>query len=494
MGDETRDGGTAGTEQMTTGVPGLDRLLGGGLRRRGLNVVLGGPGAGKSVLAHQIGAHLIRGGGKVLYLTGLVETHQTLISQARTFRFFDPSVVPDSFYYASLYPTLAKSGLQGAREEISRLVVHHGPDLVILDGVHALKVSAESKLEYQRFMHEMEAQSAVSGITTLILTHPDEGMAADPTFTIADGIFHLRTEDVGLRKVRMFSVEKLRGVAHLGGWHTFAITSDGLRIYPRLEALTAGCQAQVTRDAPRPADGPLLDFAVEGLGEMLGGGLDPGSATLVVGTPGSGKTLLGLSFLGAGAEAGEPGLLLSFHERPDALVRKGEGVGLPLDAAIRDGVLHLHWRLTSELLMDEMAERLLQLVDEHGIRRLAIDAIEDVSHAVIPPERNLFFIASLVGILRDRGVTLVALQDLTRIVGLNFDMPMPDLAALMDNVLHLRFVEMHGELQRLVSVLKVRARDHDRGLHRLEITARGMRVGDTFAGVERVLTGLGHSR
>ena len=95
---------------MPTGVPGLDRLLNGGLRQGGLHIVLGGPGTGKSVLAHQIGANLIRAGGKVLYLTALVETHQTLISQARTFGFFDPAMVPGSFYYASLYPMLANGG------------------------------------------------------------------------------------------------------------------------------------------------------------------------------------------------------------------------------------------------------------------------------------------------------------------------------------------------------------------------------------------------
>ncbi len=491
MGDETR---AEGTEQMTTGVPGLDRLLGGGLRRRGLNVVLGGPGAGKSVLAHQIGAHLIRGGGKVLYLTALVETHQTLISQARTFRFFDPSVVPGSFYYASLYPVLAKSGLQGAREEISRLVVHHGPDLVILDGVHALKVSAESKLEYQRFMHEMEAQSAVSGVTTLLLTHPDEGMAADPTFTIADGIFHLRSEDVGLRKVRMFSVEKLRGVAHIRGWHTFEITGDGLQLYPRLESLTAGRRVDVVGKTPDLADEPLAGLAVEGLDEMLGGGLSKGSSTLVIGTPGSGKTLLGLAFLSAGAEAGEPGLLLSFHEPPDALLSKADGVGLPLRKGVEQGTVHLHWQAPSELLADDVAERMLAVVEEHRIRRLVIDALEDVRHAVIPREREIPFVASLANLLREREVTTILLQDLPRVAGINFDMPMEDLSAIMDNVLHLRYVEQRGELTRLVAVLKVRARMHDHSLRHLRITGEGMSVGKAFTHSEMLLTGLGHSR
>ena len=484
----------SGTEQIPTGVAGLDRLLSGGLRRGGLHVLLGGPGAGKSVLAHQIGAHLIRSGGKVLYLTALVETHQVLISQARTFRFFDPSAVPGSFYYASLYPALAQGGLAAAREEISRLVAHHGPSLVILDGLHALKASSPSTLEYQRFMHEMEAQAAVTGVTTLLLTHPDEGMASDPTFTIADAIFHLRTEDVRLRSLRLVKVEKLRGVGHIGGWHTFTITRDGLKIFPRLESIAPGEEEYVAFDAPDPPPEELAGFIVAGLDEMLGGGLGSPSVSLVVGTPGSGKTLLGLAFLASGAEAGQPGLLVGFHEKPLEVLRKAESVSLPVREGIKAGKIHFLWRAPTEMLADDVAERMIALVEEHGIRRVVIDAVEDLRHAIIPQTRELSFLVALGNLLRDRGVTVLLMQDLTRIVGVNFDLPMAALSATMDNVLHLRYVEQSGALRRLVSVLKMRAREYDPSMRELHIGREGLRVGKPFDHSEMVLTGLGLPR
>lgn len=476
--------------QIATGVPGLDRLLNGGLRRGALHVVLGGPGAGKSVLAHQVGAHLIRQGGRVLYLTALVETHQTLLAQARTFRFFNPSVVPGSFYYASLYPVLARDGLTGAREEIGRLVAHHDPTLVVLDGVHALKVTASSRLEYQRFMHEMEAQATVSGVTTLMLTHPEESLASDPTFTIADGILHLRAEDVGLRTVRMISVEKLRGVPHLGGWHTLAIRAEGMHIYPRLEALTAGMEALATGGEAAEDAEALVNFAVDGLEEMLGGGVPRGSATVVIGTPGSGKTLTGMAFLSAGAQAGEPGLFFGFHEGPESLCRKADGVGLPFRRAVQDGIIQAFWRAPTEMLADEVAERMLEMVERQGVRRVVIDAIEDVRHSVIPAERELSFLTALTNLLRHRGVTTVMLLDLTRIVGVNFDLPMAELAAMMDNVLHLRFVEQKSELHRLIAILKLRARAHDHAMREFHIGRNGLKVGSPFDRSELVLTGL----
>ena len=490
-------GRSASPRQMPTGIPGLDRLLAGGLRQGGLHVVLGGPGTGKSVLAHQIGAKLIRDGGKVLYLTALVEAHETLISQARTFRFFDPSFVPGSFYYASLYPALHAGGLDAVGAEVRRLTLEQSPSLVVIDGVHALKAATDDRLAYQRFMHELEGHATLAGQTILLLAHlPDGRIAADPTFTIADAIFHMRHRTVRLRDVRMFSVGKLRGVAHTGGWHTFRITGDGIQIFPRVESRGSEMSVHVSGTLPEdPAALDSLATGVKGLDEMLGGGLDRSTLTLVVGTPGSGKTLLGLAFLGAGAEAGEAGLMLGYHETPEALIGKGEGAGLPIRRGVADGKIHLHWKAPAELLADEEIGRLLALVEEHGIRRVVIDALEDVRQAVIPRSRELNVIASLAGMLRERGVTSIVMHDIQRVVGVSFDMPMAELSGLMDNVLHLRYVEQKGELRRLIAVLKVRAHAHDHALRELHILEKkGLKVGDAYDRSEMVLTGLGLPR
>jgi circadian clock protein KaiC len=478
-------------EQIPTGVIGLDDLLQGGLRRSGLHVIVGRPGAGKSVLAHQIASHRIREGGKVLYLTALVETHQTLIRQARTFRFFDPGTLSHSLYYASLYPTLAEGKLPGARNEISRLIAEHDPSLLVIDGLHALKLSAQFPLEYQQFMHEMEAQAAVSKMTTLLLTHPQRGMAVDPTFTIADGIFHLRTRKILLRSVRTLEVRKLRGVGHIDGEHTFTITSDGIRVHPRLEALVKAAHRLSGTELPPRSEEPLLGFQAEGFTEMIGGGVDPGSVTLMVGTPGSGKTLLCLAFLAAGAERGEPGLLFGFHETPERLLGKADGVGLPIREAVEAGAVHLAWQAPSELLADEIVQEVLALVDEHGIRRLVIDSTDELRRAALPGGRELAFLSALTDVLRERGLAVITTQNVARIVGTNFDLPMAEISPIMDNLLHTRTVELRSGLQRLVSVLKMRARGYDPSIRELHITGDGLRVGEAFDRSELLLTGLG---
>src|SRR5687768_7585920 len=268
MTTSARGGSGPALAMFPTGIPGLDRLLQGGLRKMGLHVVLGRAGTGKSILAHMAGANHIREGGTVLYLTALVETHQTLISQARTFPFFDPATIAHGFYYASLSPALERGGLEAMAEEIGRLVHERAPSLVIIDGLHALRLGAGSRLDYQRWLHTLEAQAAIAGMTTVLLTHPRRGMSNDPTFTIADGIIHLRTVAQQLRSVRLISVRKLRGVAHIGGWHHAQITATGLEVYPRLEAIVASEGASSTVPAMTHHE-----FEAEGLSEMMGGGV-----------------------------------------------------------------------------------------------------------------------------------------------------------------------------------------------------------------------------
>jgi circadian clock protein KaiC len=195
-------------------------------------------------------------------------------------------------------------------------------------------------------------------VTTLLLAHPPQGgVDTDPTFTIADALLHMRSVRVRMREVRIFSVAKLRGVAHIGGWHTFRITGEGVEIHPRMESLIPREPTVFAGSAPADASDEMLDLAVEGLSGMLGGGLARDSVTLAVGTPGSGKTLLGVSFLTAGADAGERGLFFGYHETPEALIQKAEAIGLPLRRHLEAGNIQVCWKNPAELLADEEAAR-----------------------------------------------------------------------------------------------------------------------------------------
>jgi circadian clock protein KaiC len=451
----------------------------------GLHVILGRPGTGKSILAHMAGANHIREGGTVLYLTALVETHQTLISQARTFPFFDPSTVAHGFYYASLSPALERGGLKAMGEEIGRLVHERKPSLLIIDGLHALQLAASSRLDYQRWLHTLEAQAAVTGMTTLLLTHPRTGSGDDPTFTIADGIIEFRMVHKQLRGVRLVSVRKLRGVGHMSGWHVADITSAGLQVYPRAESLVA------TEGVPATVP-PLTrhEFLVEGLTEMMGGGVPNSSTSFIIGTPGSGKTFLGLAFLCGAGKKREPALHYSFHETPDRVLMKADAIGLPLRKLVDRGDVEMVWQPPSELLSDEIAARILRIIDERGIKRLVLDAYDQFAQGATVGERSKEFFAAFCTLLRVRGVALVLTQDMTQIAGNEFQLPLGDASQMVDNIIHVRSTEIHAEFKRLIAILKMREQSYDPSIRELSIDKKGIRVGRVFEEGESLLTGM----
>jgi circadian clock protein KaiC len=473
-------------DRIASGVPGLDRLLRGGLPRTALYAIKGRPGAGKSILAHQIASQHIRDGGKVLYLTALTESHQTLIAQARTFRFFDASVIPDRLYYSSLYPTLERGGLQSVGEQIRTLISHQKPTLVVIDGLQVLRYAAATRVDYHRWLHGLEAQAAGSGTTTLLLTSQGRSAATDPALTTVDGVIALKAVAQQLRKVRLVCVEKMRGLDHFSGWHTAEITEEGLLVYPRLEAVIAaeGLPPQVPKIE-------RFAFMAKGLTEMMGGGVTSSSATFIIGTPGSGKTFLGMAFLSEAIRHQQPTLFLGFHETPDRLLLKTDAIGLPLRQGVKSGLVALHWQPASEMLSDEVAERLLRLIDARGIRRLMLDGYDQFMRGARTGDRGTEFFSAFCDLLRARGVASVLTADLGRIVGESLDLPITgELSPIIDNIIHLRSTEFKGEFRRLIAILKVRDQEYDRGIREFHVTKSGIKVGRVVREGEGLLTGL----
>ncbi|HET9982404.1 MAG TPA: ATPase domain-containing protein [Longimicrobiales bacterium] len=476
------------TEQITTGIAGLDRLLRGGLRRGGLHLIVGEPGVGKTVLAHQIGAFHARAGRQVLYLTAVVETHQTLLSQFRTFSFFDPSIVSHTFYYASLTAALQTEGLPGVHREIARLVPERAPALLMLDGLQGIREIAEKPAEYHRFLTFLQAQCSSTGATGLLIANREGVDTADPMYTVSDAILALDTLQSVRRRIRTIEVRKLRGVHHLTGVHLLRITGSGVEVFPRLEALVA--------DQP-PEETPVygrVRFGIDGLDAMVGGGLGSGAVTLVTGTPGAGKTSIGLSFLAAGIEAGEGGLFVGFHETPDRLLTKADALGLPLRAGVQSGGVRFQWWPSADLLVDCVAQRVLETVERHGIRRVIIDGANDLVRGLAEPARAVPFLNAFMDLLRARGVAVLLTQELSQIFSLDFVMPLPDVSAAVDNIVLLRYVELDGRLRRLLSILKVRDQEYDSSVREFSLSGQGIRIGDTFDRAGRAAGGSSRPR
>jgi circadian clock protein KaiC len=303
--------------RVPTGIAGLDQLLHGGFLRGGLYLIAGPPGAGKTIAGNQMCFHHVAAGGRALFMTLLTESHSRLLAHLATLRFFDPAPIGETLHYFSGYGTLVAEGLDGFLTLLRRTMHEHKATLLVLDGLLNVEATANSPLALRQFLHELQTYSEMSGCTVVLLAHIDGDLQLRPEHTAVDGVVALSSQRVGMRALREIEVWKLRGSGFIEGRHAFTLADTGITVYPRTEMVLDGQPFNVSREAKR------LSFDIAQLDAMLRGGVLPGTATMIMGPTGSGKTLLGLHFLAAGAQVDQRGLYIGLHEPPPGL--DGEG-------------------------------------------------------------------------------------------------------------------------------------------------------------------------
>lgn len=470
---EHQAGGGPLSERISTGVEGLDETLGGGIFRGGIYVVTGRPGAGKTVLGNQIVFQHVAEGGRALFVTLLAETHAMMLAQVGRLSFFDPAAIGDSLSYMNGYASLEEGGLDGLRKTLRDTVRQQRASLLVIDGVVTAAHIAGSVLDYKRFIQDLQTWVGMMRVTVLLLTSAGNSQRADAEHTMVDGVIELEIRAQGMRALRELEVTKLRGSGFLEGRHPYLISRDGMSVFPRFEA-RFGAPTLPTRSPRRVSTG------AKGLDPLFGGGLSEGSTTLVLGSSGSGKTVLGLHFLAAGGRAGEPGLHFGFFEPPEILAQKGDRLGLGLSALLAGGQVAVEWEPQTELHLDAIGHRLLRVVDERKVRRLVFDGLSGVREAAAYPSRLGTFFAALAQELAARGVTTLLTEETQELFVRRIEIPTRGVSAICHNILFLRQVESGGELRRLLSVMKTRDSAHERGLHAFELTDRGFEVEGRF--------------
>ncbi len=460
--------------RFPSGVAGLDAILGGGMFVGGIYLVIGRPGLGKTILANQISySHAATAtGGRVVYLTLLSESHARLILSLETMTFFKPEAVGVSLHYISGFTSLEQEKLDGLLGVLRKVLREHKATLLVIDGLVTAGALADTPIDLKRFIHELQALVEIMGCTALLLTGADTDEANNyAQRTMVDGLISLTAHRTGMQTVREIEIQKHRGSEHIMGANFYEISDDGVRIYPRAEAtLGLHLPAEVQRP-PR-----LTPTGLAGLDSMLSGGLPSFSTTMVLGTPGSGKTLLGLSFLDAGAQAGEPGLYFGLLESPPQIVAKARSIGLAQLEATPPGV-QIQWTATQEGLADRLVARLLESIGRWQIKRLFIDGLGGFDRALVYRERLVPFLTSLSNELRRLGVTTLISEDTSGLQGPGIDGRAEGIAAVMDGIIFLRYVEAEARQRRLISLIKLREGDYDSAARELLITPEGLAVG-----------------
>ncbi len=473
--------------RLETGVPRLDFITKGGLLKGASYAILGPPGSGKTVLANQIAFNHVKGGGRALYVTLLTESHARMLANLEELHFFDASAIPEKLHYISGYRELEQEGLKGLLELVRKATQQHGASLLIIDGMDAAQEFARSDLSFKRFLQDLQTFVGMLGCTTLLLSPHYEGQT-HPETTAVDGVFELSLWMAGPRAVRELVAHKFRGSGSLLGKHEVEISERGIVIHPRTEVQFSNPPERGHEDRIR------MPFGVSRLDESLRGGVLSGSTTLLLGSPGTGKTLLGLHFLLQGAREGQPGVYFGFYETPPRLLEKAAGVGMgDLKKYVDQGLIEIQWQPPLEHNMDALAERLLERIHERDVKRLRlfIDGVSGFRSAAVYPDRMGRFFSALSHQLRMLDVTTLYAEELA-LFSTGVEVPQPETAAYVENIILLRYVELRSQLYRLISLMKMRESQYDSGIREFAITDKGITVADTFESAEAILTG--HAR
>ena len=476
----------AGLKRVTSGVTRLDYILKGGFIAGGTYAIIGPPGSGKTVFANQMCFnHIARAGGRCLYVTLLAETHGKMIRHLGTMSFFDAKRLPDRLNYVSGYKALKEGGLRGLLDLIRKLLKEQRPTLMVIDGLQVAQKCSKDRHDYDEFLHDLQSFAAITETTTLLLSPVGKAPSGEYVeHVIADGIIELSYQLFGPRAVRELTVHKFRGTDYLLGRHEVEISHDGVQVHPRTEIQYDAPPESATETRLRMA------FGVERLDQMLKGGLLSGTTTTLLGSPGTGKTMLGLSFVAEGARQGQRGVYFGFYEPPPRLIEKAERIGIPLKKYVKKGLIELVWQPPLEHFMDSLAEQLLEKLRAGGTskkRRLFVDGIEGFRAAAVYAERMPRFLSALSNQLRMLDVTTVVSEELA-LFKPEVDLPHPELATVNEGVILLRYVELGSDVHRLISILKMRESRYDTSICNFEITDEGLVVNGPFD-AERVLTG-----
>jgi circadian clock protein KaiC len=454
-------------ERISSGDEGLDLVLGGGLPRSGINLIMGLPGSGKTILCQQFvfaGATEER---PAIYLSTVSEPFEKILRYAQTLSFFDRHAIGRSVYYEDLGGAVGgDGGLTAVIERIAALIKERRPAIIAIDSFKALAAYADDARAFRSFLHDLAALLTAFPATCFwIGEYSDEEEGTAPEFAVVDGIISLGTRRVNERALRLIQVIKLRGSNFRSGRHTYRLSSDGITVFPRLAD-------PVSDDGYRLSEG-RISSGIPPLDTMLAEGYAPGSSTLVAGPSGAGKTLMGLHFIFSGAASGQAGVIATLQENPIQLQKVAAGFGWSLD----DERVAVMYRSPNDVYIDEWVYELLRLTEAIGATRVMIDSLSDLQYAAPDPVRFREFIYSLTQRLSRAGISPIMtseVQDLFHVGRLaEFG-----ISHLSDNVILLQYLRADSRLLRTVTILKSRASAHEPEIREFEITAGGIVLGD----------------
>jgi circadian clock protein KaiC len=469
------------------GIEGLDEVLGGGLPRNRIYLIQGETGVGKTTMALQFLLEGARLGETGLYVT-LSETKEELEEVAASHgwslnlvHLFELSSLAEqlqgetdnTFFHPS--EVELNRTTKALLDEVTRVK----PVRVVFDSISEIRLLAETPLRYRRQILQLKQFFAGRKCTVLLL---DDASASDEDLqieSIAHGVICLQRSApaYGIAR-RQLSVQKIRGVKFREGNHDLLIRKGGLVVFPRLVA------ADHAGDFKRES----FSSGIKGLDQMLGGGLDRGTSTMLMGPPGTGKSTLATTFVVAAAQQGERVLFFVFDETLGTLTSRTAQLGMDLAPHLKSGVVCIEQVDPSEISPGELASKIRHAVTQGGVRWVIIDSINGYLNAM-PEDRYLTLqLHELLAFLNQQGVVTIMVLAQQGLVGTMRSAV--DLTYLADTVVLFRYFEAQGNMRQALSIIKKRSGKHERTIREIRTGKAGVEVGQPLTNMQGVLTGV----
>ncbi|MGV6393270.1 ATPase domain-containing protein [Pseudomonas caspiana] len=478
------------TSKAETGISGLDDILAGGLSRRHVFLLEGEPGTGKTTVALHFLQAGAQAGERCLYIT-LSETDRELREGATShgwelgenisiFELTPPESLLNAEHHQSL---LYSSDLElgEATRQIFEVVERVKPTRVVIDSLSEIRLLAQSSLRYRRQILAIKHYFARYDATVLLLDDLTTEALDKTVHSVAHGVIRLEelTPNYGAERRRL-RVVKYRGQKYRGGFHDFTIMADGIHVFPRLVA------AEHRHNYQREA----ISSGIPELDALLGGGIDGGSSTLILGPAGTGKSLISLVFAAAAVARGERVGLFIFDEELGLLFNRMLKMGIDLRSLQETGNLIIEQVDAAELSPGEFAHRVRTCVDKQQIKTVIIDSINGYQAAM--PEENalVLHMHELLLYLNRQGASTFMTVAQHGLVG---DMRAPvDITYLADTVILLRYFEAMGQVRRAISIIKKRTGTHESTIREYRISSQGLKIGAPLDAFQGVLRGVPH--
>jgi circadian clock protein KaiC len=470
---------------LPSGVPGFDTVVGGGLPEFSFNLIAGGPGSGKTILAHQIMFANATVERPALYFTVLGEPTLKMLRYQRQFKYFDPDLAGSAIQFINLSAEVMEKNLGEVLDRIVRETERAKPGIVVVDSFRTIggqHGSGVAPIELDQFVQRLALHLTTWETTSFLLGEYAVEEQRNPVFTVADGIFWLSQATDRNSVVRKLQVIKTRGRAPMPGLHTFRITDDGLQVFPRIPEHTRLRHEQQRR---------RLSTGVPGLDEMIGGGIVAGDAVMLTGPAGSGKSTVATQFIAEGLRQGETGVIAVFEEYPEDYLARADARDSEVGDMIRSGKLELIYLRPLDLSVDEALAAILEAVQRLGATRIVIDSLSGFEVALAPTFREDFreSLYRLVGTLTATGVTVFMTAEVPEGFS-DAKFTSEKVSFITDEILVQRYVEIEGELLRVMAVIKVRGSDHSHEFRLYEITENGVVVGGPLKEYDGIITGV----